>query len=163
MEIWDVYDKAGKLTGRSHIRGNKMKPGEFHLVVHVWIVNKSGEFLIQKRSLQKEGYPGMWHASAAGSAVKGDNSLEAAIRETKEEIGVDISKSSPVMIHSFTKRPCIYDVWLVKMDVPENEIVLQTEEVSDSKWARREEIEKMIKEERFIDFGYGELLYDSII
>ncbi len=41
-----------------------MKEGDHHLVVHVWIVNDKGEFLIQKRQSWKEGGPNMWDGAA---------------------------------------------------------------------------------------------------
>ena len=48
MEVWDIYDKYRQKTGRVHKRGNSMPNGDYHLVIHIWIVNDKGEFLIQK-------------------------------------------------------------------------------------------------------------------
>lgn len=63
-----------------------MEDGEYHLSVHVWLLNHNGEFLLIKRSPNK-GYPNMWE-STGGSAIAGDDSLSAAIREVKEETGL---------------------------------------------------------------------------
>jgi isopentenyldiphosphate isomerase len=85
MEFWDIYDKYRQKTGRIHERGTSMQSEDYHLVVHVWIINDLGEFLIQKRQPWKKGWPNMWDSSSAGSAIVGDDSKQAAMRETTTE------------------------------------------------------------------------------
>ena len=46
MEIWDLYNELREVTGKEHIRGEEIPEGYYHLVVHVWIKNKKGEYLI---------------------------------------------------------------------------------------------------------------------
>ena len=58
----------------------------YHLVVHVWIRNSKGEYLISQRSANRPTYPLMWEC-VGGSVVKGEDSLQGAIREAKEEVG----------------------------------------------------------------------------
>src|SRR5574344_1719910 len=91
-ELWDVYNKDREKLSKSHTRGDgtRLLPGEYHLVVSVAIFNDKGELLIQKRHKCKRVSPGKWDISAGGSAIRGEDSKAAAIRETKEEIGVDI-------------------------------------------------------------------------
>ena len=43
-ELWDIYDEHRKKTGRLHRRGDDLAPGEYHLVVHIWIENSRGQF-----------------------------------------------------------------------------------------------------------------------
>ncbi|MBC8922760.1 NUDIX hydrolase, partial [Escherichia coli] len=57
MEEWDLLNENRELTGKTHIRGEKLAPGELHLVVHVCIFNEKGQLLIQKRQKDKEGWP----------------------------------------------------------------------------------------------------------
>lgn len=45
MEIWDIYDKYRRKTGATHERRITMKTGDYHIVVHVWVVNSKGELL----------------------------------------------------------------------------------------------------------------------
>lgn len=159
MEIWDVYDRYRCKTGRIHERGTLMKEGDYHIVVHIWIVNDKGEVLIQKRQPWKVGWPNMWDCAAAGSAIKGDDSISAAIRETKEEIGIDLDISSAE--HLFTvKFSCGFDdIWLVRQNINISDLKLQYEEVADAKWVRFEDIEEMIRKKEFIDYDYfGKLI-----
>ena len=88
-ELWDVYDENRNLTGRLHRRGDMMPKGDYHLVVHIWLMNERGEFLLTKRAPNK-GFPGMWECTG-GSALAGDDSLTAAIRESKEETGLTLN------------------------------------------------------------------------
>jgi 8-oxo-dGTP diphosphatase len=91
-ELWDVYDSERNLTGRTHRRADPLHKGDYHLVVHVWLQNSKGEFLISKRAPNK-GYPNMWEM-VGGSAIMGDDSISAAVREVKEEIGLDLKREN---------------------------------------------------------------------
>ena len=162
MELWDIYDKYRQKTERTHERGNPMKEGDYHLVVHVWIVNDKGEFLIQKRQPWKEGWPNMWDSSAAGSAVLGDSSKEAAIRETKEELGVDLDISKGEILFT-VKFSCGFDdIWLVRQNIDISDLKLQYEEVADAKWASEEEIKQMAQHGEFIAFHYLDDLFEIV-
>ena len=87
-EILEVVDKNGdvlKLAKRSEIHGN---PSLIHRVVHVLVFDKKGRLLLQKRSLSKDVAPGKWDTSVGGHVTPGEDILEAAKREMKEELGI---------------------------------------------------------------------------
>ena len=160
-EIWDVYDSERNLTGRTQRRADPMREGDYHLVVHVWLVNGSGEFLISKRAPNK-GYPNMWECTG-GSAVSGDDSVAAAIREVKEEIGLDAKPENGRCIFTITGGNDICDVWLFKQDFDINDVVLQENETTAAKYAAPEEIRRMIKNDEFIGFRYIEDLFEKAV
>ena len=162
MEILDIYDKYRQKTGRIHERGNPMKDGDYHIVVHVWIVNDKGEFLIQKRQPWKIGWPNMWDCSAAGAAIHGETSKEAAIRETKEEIGIDLNTSKADILLTVKFSRGFDDIWLVRQNVDKNDLKLQYEEVADAKWVSYNEIKQMVKSDEFIEYHYLDILYQMI-
>jgi 8-oxo-dGTP diphosphatase len=83
IEFWDILDENGNSTGRLVERGKPMRQNEYHLVVHVWIVNRQNQFLISKRALSKIPFGSMWETTG-GSAITGETSLQAALRETKK-------------------------------------------------------------------------------
>ena len=56
MEIWDLYDNKRNIIG-THIRGNKIPDNTYHLVVHVWIKNSKGQYLIAQRSKSRTQNP----------------------------------------------------------------------------------------------------------
>ena len=100
MELWDVYDIDRQLTGKvtERVNGKALPQGEYHLVVHIGIFNGKGELLIQQRQPWKAGYPNLWDVSAAGSALAGENSAQAAERELWRswEFGTIFPRSAPI-------------------------------------------------------------------
>lgn len=62
--------------------------GLIHRIARVFVFNSEGEILIQKRS-EKAAIPGRWDQSAAGHVDEGEDYLAAALRETREEVGIE--------------------------------------------------------------------------
>ena len=158
-EFWDVLDKDGNKTGRIHERGKSMLKGDYHLIVHAWILNPKGEFLISKRTPEIIGWPNMWQTTG-GSAVAGDSSLDTALKETREEIGIILPAEKGEFfiryskIHSNDNGGNFYDVWLFRQDVDIKDVILQPEETCDAMWASKDEILELIKQNKFIPFPY---------
>ena len=87
-EILEVVDEKGdvlKLAKRSEIHSN---PSLIHRVVHVLVFDKKGRLLLQKRSRNKDVAPGKWDTSVGGHVNPGEDILEAAKREMREELGI---------------------------------------------------------------------------
>lgn len=162
MELWDIYDEFRNPKGYVHERGKHIERGDYHLVVHVWIVNDKGEYLIQRRQPWKHGWPNMWDCAAGGSALIKENTKEASIREVKEEIGVDLDEKNMEKLFSLKFTKGFDDVWFVKQNVDIDKISLQYEEVAEVKWAKKEEIKKMVQEGSFIPFKYLDTLFEII-
>jgi 8-oxo-dGTP pyrophosphatase MutT (NUDIX family) len=156
-EIWDVYDENRDATGRTHRRGDLLASGDYHLVVHVWIMNSNGEFLITQRAPNK-GYSLMWECTG-GSAISGDDSLTAAIREVKEEVGLALAPKNGVCMLTQRRRNDFCDIWLFRQDFEISEVVLQQDETVDARWASPGEIRKMTAEREFVAFDYLDELF----
>ena len=158
IELWDILDINGNKTGRIHERGKPMQKGDYHLVVYVWILNSKGEFLISKRT-PGIGWPNMWQTTG-GSAVTGDGSLDTALKETREEIGIILPAENGELfkryskIHSNEGGGNLYDIWLFKQEVNIKDVVLQPEETCDAMWASKEKILELIKKGKFIPYPY---------
>ncbi len=153
MELWDIYDDRRRRTGRVIERGKPMKQGEYHLVVHVWIKNSKGEYLISKRTPNKT-FPNMWE-SVGGSALVGENSFQAALREVQEEIGISLTPGNGQCVFKFKRQTNFLDVYLFKEDVDITKVCFQPDEVCGAKWASPETIRKMIAEGEFVSvFAY---------
>ena len=121
-EIWDLYNENRELLGKDHVRGEQLPIDGYHLVVHVWIRNSKGEYLISQRSANRPTYPLMWEC-VGGSVVKGEDSLQGAIREAKEEVGVDLMPKNGQVLFTKTRKIIegkifndIMDVWLFDYD-----------------------------------------------
>ena len=160
VEIWDILDENGNKTGRTTLRGRGLlKAGEYHLVVHIWIVSAKGSYLIQRRAEDKKLMPGEW-AATGGAAVSGEDSFEAARRELFEELGIESDESSLKKITRIKRRNSLVDVWAIVCDIPEDRLVLQRSEVAEAKWVTSAELDRMIRNGEF--HNYGREYFDSV-
>lgn len=159
-EIWDVYDEHRNLTGKLHRRGDFLKDGEYHLVVHVWLQNSNGEFLLTKRSPNK-GFPNMWE-STGGSALAGDNSITAALREVKEETGLTADPALGKCVISFRRADNFVDVWLFKQDFNLADVILQEGETCDKMYASVAKVKELCDNGVFVPYSYLPQLLDMI-
>lgn len=162
MEYWDVYDKKGKWKTKVIRRGDTLKAGEYHLIVEGWILRDDGKFIIQRRSLEKKSFSGMWYCSAGGSVISGEDSKEGMAREFKEELGIDIAISDLKLKRIITERNTIFHIFLVRKNISLEDIKLQEEEVMDVKLATVDEIYKMIEDKKFIGLDYYESFFENI-
>ena len=151
-EIWDTYDEYRRPTGRTHRRGDELPAGEYHVVVHAWIENSQGEFLLTKRAPNK-GYPNMRECTG-GSALAGDDSLTSAVREIKEETGLDVLPEDGRLVMTQRRRDCFDDIWLFHKDFSLDEIVFQPGETCDAMAATRKDILRMRDEGTLVPMRY---------
>ena len=143
MEIVDKFDNKRQALNKTAERHEKVD-GEYRQSVHTWIQNSKGKFLIQKRSPNKKNFPNMW-SQTGGCVDEGEIPLEAALRECKEELGIDIDANNIELIMSFKRHYDFVDVWLVKQDIDISTLVLQEDEVADAKWATIDEIRDLME------------------
>lgn len=107
MEYLDICDENGIPTGQTVSRAEAHDKGILHRTAHVWLVRKDGgawQILMQKRSQEKESFPGMYDTSAAGHISAGDEPLPSAQRELQEELGVPAGSQDLVYAGHFHIR-----------------------------------------------------------
>lgn len=157
MELWDLYDRNRKPLGKTHIRGEKLKEGEYHLVVNVVSINQDNKVLITKRHPEKN-YGGQWETTG-GSAITGETSVNAAVRELFEETGLKANPSELAYCGTLVreKTNSIHDFYLHKSNFSEDDIVLQEGETVDFKLASPEQLNEMNQSGEFLGFVYDRL------
>lgn len=156
MEYFDVLDEHGHETGKTASAVETHTKGLWHRVAHTWFLNSKGELLLQKRSKEMKAYPGFWDISSAGHIPSGETSLNAAMREVKEELGLTLPESDFELIfqsrEGFSTNNGTYivnehqDVYLVRKDLAIEDIQLQPSEVDEVKWVSISEFEQMARE-----------------
>jgi 16S rRNA (adenine1518-N6/adenine1519-N6)-dimethyltransferase len=87
-ECFDVVDENDVAIGRA-TRERVHAEGLLHRAVHVFVVNRRSELLLQQRSRLKDRHPGVWDSSVSGHLDAGEDYLDAARREMVEEMGVE--------------------------------------------------------------------------
>ena len=140
-ELWDIYDEEGNKTGRVQRRGDPFLPGDCHLCVHVWIKNSRGEYLLTKRAPEKV-MPGLWECTG-GSALLGEDSLTAALREVREETGLRLDPERGELLFRFSGGHYHCDVWRFRQDFRLEDVVLQPGETCGKRLADAEEIRRL--------------------
>ena len=142
MEFNDIYDKDRNLTGRIHRRGTRWKPGEYGLVVCVWVYDGKGNVLLTRRAKGKS-FAGTWENSG-GAAKAGESSREAIVRELYEETGILAEAEEFEFIGSDRDRSTHFDFYCLKRTTPLTRIVLLPGETDGVQWASLEQVRKMV-------------------
>lgn len=104
MEIFDIVDEKGIPTGETIERTQAHEKGVRHRTAHIWIVREQdgkAQLLLQKRSAEKDSFPGRFDTSSAGHIQAGDEPEESAIRELHEELGIRAAKEDLIFAGCF--------------------------------------------------------------
>ncbi len=132
-ERWDLFDRQRRPLGRTFPRGPSLPQGTYHLVVEVWTVDGHGHVLLTRRSPQKESWPGYWECTA-GSALAGEESLTAILRELREETGIIARPEELTLMGTQWGAQAAFDTYLLVRDIPRSHLVLQREETCEARW-----------------------------
>ena len=145
----DLYDINRNLTGEKIYKGDKIPNNRYILVVLAFIQNSDGEFLIQKRSKEKNGK----YATTGGHPKSGESSIQGIITEIKEEVGLDVKEEEAELIYSGIeeKNQELFDVYYIKKDFEINDLKLQKEEVELVRFLTIYEIKMLMKCNMFFE------------
>lgn len=150
MEILDLYDGRKNKLDKTFIRGNgEPKIGEYKQSIHIWIINDKNELLIEKRNHNMRSHPGKW-SFIGGVPDTGESLLEGAIREAKEELGINLEKDKVEFLLSFRREHDFVDVWITRNNIDLKDMKLQETEVSDAKWVSLQSIKELINKNEFV-------------
>ncbi len=154
MEKRDLYDINRNLTGETIYKGDSIPDSKFILVVLSFMQNSKGEFLIQKRSVQKHGKYG----STGGHAKTGETSIQAMMTEINEEIGLNVNENELNLVYSGRDdiNKVFFDLYYMKKDFSTESLTLQEEEVESVKWMNVNEIKHLISTNEFLDSNIDE-------
>ncbi|MBQ8961482.1 MAG: NUDIX domain-containing protein [Ruminococcus sp.] len=159
-EFLNIIDETAHMTALSKPRSLVHRDGDLHAAVHIWIIRRRdmGVYvLLQKRSHLKEISPDCYDVSAAGHVTQNGEFRSTAIRETAEEIGLEIPREQLELIgltesryaDDHTQDNEIRAVYLYRGQVDEESLVLQESEVAEVCWAELDELLTVIKNEDF--------------
>lgn len=155
MEKRDLYDSERNITGETILKGEKIPPNRYIIVVLVFIQNSEGKFLIQKRSKRKNGK----YATTGGHPKSGESSIQGIITEVNEEIGLKLNSNDLKLYFSGRSdaERVFWDDYYVKMDVKDiKKLKLQEEKVGLVEWLSEDEIKQLMKEDKFFKNHYEE-------
>ena len=107
MEYIDIFDENNNPIGEKKEKQQAHEEGNFHRTAHIWIINDKNELLLQKRSASKKSHPNCWNISGTGHIRAGESVINGAIRELKEELGIEANENDLrfIDIVKSTKNP----------------------------------------------------------
>ena len=154
LEYFDILDENGNKTGKTKLRSEVHRDGDWHKAVHIWIINNNGDVLLQRRCATKDSNPNMLDISSAGHLSAGDDSLTGALRELKEELNLDINPEDLHFIKTL-KRTSKYtatfinnefdDLYILRTNKKIDDMKFQKEEISEIMYVPYKEFKKMVK------------------
>nr|WP_294530860.1 NUDIX domain-containing protein [uncultured Blautia sp.] len=149
MEIFDIINEAGEPTGQTVERSIAHAQGIRHRTAHIWIMREVDgrvQVLLQKRSADKDSFPGRFDTSSAGHVQAGDEPLGSALRELSEELGIhakaedlEFAGTFPILYKKEFYGKLFHDneiafVYLYRKPVEIERLKLQKEEVEEVQW-----------------------------
>lgn len=140
MEIWDVTDQFGNIIGQC-VRGTELAPGTYHGIADIWVMNSEGKLLVTQRDKNKS-YPLFWE-NTAGSLLQGETFTAGAVRELKEETGLNTKEEELLLLERRRERRSIWESFFTTTK-EETAICLQAGETVDYRWVTVEELDKMM-------------------
>lgn len=151
-EVFDVVDERDEVV-EQRTRGEVHALGLRHRAVHVLVFNRRGEVFLQQRSHLKDVSPLAWDSSAAGHLDSGESYAEAAVREVREELGVETGGTERVLKIAAGPET---DEEFVELHVARHDGAVRwpPEEVRTGQWFRPAEVTEWIAA-RPQDFARG--------
>lgn len=175
LEQWQLFSEQGNpIIGQGAEKNDIFEKGLLHGAAHVWIWRKNHgvvEILLQKRSSTKRTWPNLYDISAAGHIDFDEQPLSAALRETKEEIGINIDVSelslfSVQRVHLIAPDGSIENEfqWLYITQLIENQTFnLQKIEVDSLEWIPLATFHSQLinKPNKYVP--HGKIYYETVL
>ena len=127
MELLDIVDANGIPTGAVIDRETAHREGIRHRTAHLWLLRRREgqvQVLLQKRSMEKDSYPGCYDISSAGHIPAGADFIPSALRELREELGLQARPEELILC----------GVRRFEYEVEPEALTLQKEEVERVDW-----------------------------
>ena len=147
-EKWQLFANNGEpISGKYRLAElNNPKPDEDEIVggAVVYLYRKNSdtgvvELLWQQRAFEIDNYPGKWDVSAGGHVNLGETFVEAAVRETHEEIGVEVSEDDLTLVAFRRNKNIINMVYLADWTGKPEDFEFDDGEVAAVKWVPLDE------------------------
>ena len=164
-EYIDIVTETGEPTGKIALKSEAHKHGWWHNTIHLWLYTKKGGILLQQRSHKKSIFPLLWDVSAAGHIDAGESFISAAVRETKEELGLllDVNDLTKIGVHKHLSTYAngaiqdneFHQVYIAELNVELNDLVPQEEEVEALKLVSFKEFKMLLDNSKYNNHFVG--------
>lgn len=138
-EWFDVVNERDEVVGRER-RTVVHARGLWHRAVHILIFNQAGQVFLQKRSISKDTAPGCWDSSCSGHVDAGEDYDVAAVRELREELGINVSACPERIFREHARRETGWEFVEVYWLQHEGPFELHPDEIERGEWRTPAEV-----------------------
>lgn len=153
-EYFYVVDEDDNIIGKAP-RSECHKRRLIHRSVYIVVLNDKGEIFLQRRSLNKDLYPGYYACSVSGHVEYGESYEEAARREMLEELGIEAPLKEICKFKCFSEIE--REISVLYVSHHNGPFKLNSKEISGGEFVSLEEIKKLL-ENGEKNFAYGSIL-----
>ena len=140
LDVVDVDDQVVGVATRGDIHAR----GLMHRAVHVLVFNSQGSVLLQKRSLQKDQFAGMWDTSCAGHVESSQSYQETAPRELQEELGILPAEPLRALFKMPPTSGNGYEFAMVYALEHEGPFAAAEDEIDELRWFSQAEVDEWV-------------------
>lgn len=167
MEKRDIFDIKRNNLNAPIVRGESIPEGCYVLSVSIFTVNEKGEILLTLRAPEKPNFPNAWEITAGG-AIAGENGMEAAVRELREETGFKAKREELQLLRVIREPSAFVECYLYKTNLPASAVVLQEGETVAARFVTLARFEELMHTDGIaqpVAFRYGvvrDAIYDAL-
>ncbi|MDQ1088257.1 NUDIX domain-containing protein [Siphonobacter sp. SORGH_AS_1065] len=155
MELFELYNEQNLPFWQTKIRSDVHRDGDWHRSTEVWVINQNQELLLNLRHPDKDLFANLWDVCIAGHLMPGENYRTAAIREVKEELGIQVPSSALHFVdvwtmdgfdaktQSFDREFTGVFVWKTQLEL--SSFTPQAEEIAELKYVSLTEVRQMLE------------------
>jgi isopentenyl-diphosphate delta-isomerase type 1 len=145
QEMFVIVDKNDKVVGQATRGECHRNKNLIHRGVVILVFNDQGELYLQKRSVTKDLYPGLWSLSAGGHVAYGETYNEAAKKEMQEELGIEVPLRK--IGKFFHQDQCEAEMNMAYKAIYNGPFKLSSEEIDEGRFFDLEDLAKKVSSE----------------
>ncbi len=141
FDVVDQYDRVIDRKSRAQVHAQDL----LHRSVHVLVFDDQGRVFLQFRGPDRDCDPNKWDSSVGGHLQSGEDYDQAVIRETKEELGLDLECVPEKMFKLDASKNTGYEFCWVYRLVHNGPFQIDPTEATEGKWFAADELETKLK------------------
>ena len=97
MESVVLVDEAGYASGTADKAAVHHARTPLHLAFSCYLFNEAGQFLLTRRALEKQTFPGVWTNTCCGHPLPGEPMSGSVLRRLRDELGIGPARLALVL------------------------------------------------------------------
>jgi len=143
-EIFDIVDESDTVVGRAS-RKEVHSSGLLHRSAHLLVFDSTERVLLQKRSYEKDTFPGRWDSSVSGHVDSGEEYDQCIVREALEEIGIVLGETPEKLFKIDACEGTTQEFTWVYRTLYEGPFSVNEQEISEIRWFPGDVVDRQLE------------------